>query len=201
MKPLRVIELWGGPGAGKSTTRAALFARLKLMAAAQGPRGATCAEETHEIAKEVTWELGYLYPHGTPPPEAKARALGQRQAELFGGQYRRVIRLRGQVDVVVSDSPLGLSAVYADPVLYPPEHWWPIIAAHYAQIEPLHVWIRRVKPYDTRGRNETEEQARAKDALLRPVWARSPGQHFECDGDEDAPAAIIAQMRSLGWLA
>ena len=197
---MRAVEIWGGPGAGKSTTRAALFSKLKLMVAADALGGKLSVEEVTEVAKDVTWQLGH-WTEGPVPSAVKQRALSERQAILFGSQYDRLARLRGQVDLVISDSPLALSRVYADPVLYPPEPWGQIIDAHYAQIEVLHVWCRRVKPYETRGRNQTEEEARAIDALLRPVWGLTRGHHCEVNGDEHAPFAILEVLQDLGWIA
>ncbi len=199
-QPLRVVEIWGGPGAGKSTTRAALFARLKLMIAADALGGKLSVEEVTEEAKAVTWQLGH-WTEGPVPSEVKRRALSQRQAVLFGAQFDRLARLRGQADLVISDSPLALSKVYADRALYPADAWGKVIDAHYAHLEVLHVWCRRVKPYETRGRNETEAQARHIDDLLRPVWSETRGTHCEVDGDEGAPDKILGTLRQLGWIA
>ena len=197
---LRVVELWGGPGSGKSTTAAGLFARLKLDVA-RDLAGKVSVELITEYAKQVTWLLAHWYPHGRPSEEAVRRALGQRQAALFGEQWGRLAQLVGQVDVAISDSPLWLCAHYCDPVLYPREAWSAVIAAHYAQIEVLHVWVRRVKPYETRGRNETEEQAREIDRALRVLWRQAPGgEIFEVDGDEGAPAQIRDELLRRGWI-
>ena len=197
MSKIKVVELWGGPGSGKSTTAAGLFARLKVEEPpAGGPKRSV--ELVTEHAKEITWWLAHLA-EGRPSAVAVRRALSTRQAVLFGEQWTRLARLEGQVDVAISDSPLWLCTHYSDPDLYPREHWRAIIAAHYAhRLDVAHVWVRRVKSYETRGRNESEEQARAVDAALRPIWQEAPGLHLEVPGDASAPEAIL---RALGdWI-
>lgn len=170
------------------------------MVAADELGGKLSVEEVTEEAKAVTWQLGH-WSEGPVPAEVKRRALSQRQAVLFGAQYDRIARLQGQVDLVISDSPLALSQVYADPALYPPVAWSAIIDAHYAQLDVLHVWCKRVKPYETRGRNQTEAEARAIDDLLRPMWERTRGRHCEVAGDEHAPFALLEVLQDFGWIA
>ena len=189
-----MVELWGGPGCGKSTTAAGLFAALKVEDVG-GPKRSV--ELVTEHAKEITWWIAHLA-GGRPTSQAVQRAPSTRQADLFGEQWTRLARLGGQVDVAISDSPLGLCSHYSDPSLYPPEAWRAVVAAHYSRLDVAHVWVRRVKRYETRGRSQTEAEARAVDEGLRPLWAEAPGLHLEVDGDASAPAALSAALRD--WL-
>ena len=87
-----IINLWGGPGAGKTTIAADLFVRLRRH---------TCAnvELVGEFAKDLCFE------------DAKSNL--QDQVYLLGQQWHRIWRLdqRG-VDVAISDSPLGIGIPY-----------------------------------------------------------------------------------------
>ena len=85
-----IINLFGGPGTGKSTTAAALFYKLKMM-------GINC-ELVTEFAKDITWEKN-----------KKALAC---QPYVFGKQCYRIERCVDQVDVIITDSPLPLSILY-----------------------------------------------------------------------------------------
>ena len=52
MKRTKIVNLYGGPGTGKSTTAAALFAEMKI-------RGVNC-EYIQEYAKDKAWEFGKI---------------------------------------------------------------------------------------------------------------------------------------------
>src|SRR5512133_3821784 len=90
MKTL-VVNLWGGPGTGKSTTAAFLFALLKQ-------KGYN-AELVREYVKEWAWE--------------KRQPGPLDQFYFFGKQSRRESLLYGKVDFIVTDCPVMLSAFYA----------------------------------------------------------------------------------------
>ena len=91
-----IVNLYGAPGAGKSTGAAYVFSQLKM-------RGIN-AELVTEFAKDKVWE--------------ESKAVFQNQAYIFGKQYFRISRVQDKVDVVITDSPILLSPFYAnDPVL------------------------------------------------------------------------------------
>ena len=85
-----LINLYGAPGAGKSTGAAYIFTRLKM----EGVN----AELVTEFAKDKVWE--------------ESKAVFDNQAYIFGKQYFRISRLQDKVDVVVTDSPIILSCYY-----------------------------------------------------------------------------------------
>ena len=84
------INLYAGPGVGKSVTMANLFVALKL-------RGIHC-EMVPEFAKELQYD-GVLL---TTP-----------QLRIVREQLRRQSRLQGHAEVVVTDSPVPLSLPYS----------------------------------------------------------------------------------------
>lgn len=91
-----VVNLFGAPGAGKSTGAAYIFSRMKLAG--------INAELVTEFAKDKVWE--------------ESKAVFENQAYIFGKQYFRISRVQGKVDVVITDSPILLSPFYTnDPVL------------------------------------------------------------------------------------
>lgn len=85
-----VVNIFGGPGTGKSITMAHLFALLKW-------RGHE-VEMAPEYAKDKVWEgsLGVL----------------DNQLYIFAKQLQRSWRVHEKVDVIVTDSPLLNSIIY-----------------------------------------------------------------------------------------
>lgn len=138
-----VVNLFAGPGAGKSTLAAATFAELKQ-------RGIT-AELTGEFAKDCAWE-GRTFPLTVQP-------------YVFGEQLMRLKRLEhGGVEVAICDSPLLLSELYAPPET-PPE-FLIAVRKYAAQFNNFDVWVSRPAGYDPKGRFQTREEAEAIDIRL-----------------------------------
>lgn len=131
-----VVNLYGAPGAGKSTGAAYIFSQLKL-------RGIN-AELVTEFAKDKVWE--------------ESKAVFQNQAYIFGKQYFRISRVQDKVDVVITDSPILLSAFYnTNPVLGEEfDRLITKVSNSYTSIDAL---ICRTKPYNGVGRFQTEEES------------------------------------------
>ena len=129
----KVINLFGEPGAGKSTTRAGVFSQCKL-------HGVIC-EEAYEYAKEATWE--------------KKQFTLTDQPYVFGKQYHRQWILQNQCDVIITDSPLPLSLVYGDHS----EASVKYIMERFNEFDNENYFIVRDKPYQPIGRNQTEKEA------------------------------------------
>lgn len=91
MKKTIVINLFAGPGVGKSTIAAGIYYELKC-------KGISC-ELSGEVAKDKVWEDN---------PEALLD-----QPYIFGKQQHRIRRLYNKVDYVISDSPILLSIAYS----------------------------------------------------------------------------------------
>lgn len=91
------INLWSGPGVGKSTTAATLFAELKK-------RRISC-ELVREFAKDLVWEnrIGHF-----------------EQFWITAEQHRRQSILQGQAQVVITDSAIPMGIFHA-PLAYQQE--------------------------------------------------------------------------------
>lgn len=173
-----VVNLFAGPGAGKSTTAAGVFHKIKLAL--------VNAELVTEYAKDLTWE--------------KRFDTLRCQAYVFGKQLQRMERVRGQVDVIVTDSPLLLSALYT-PADYP----WTFgrfVQDMAARFDNLNYFVDRVKPYFVEGRNQSETQARDIDRRVCD-YLRNEGVDFTVvQGDETAVDVIAGTvLRRLGRIA
>lgn len=99
-----VINLWGGPGAGKSTVAAELFVKLRQRTTAN-------VELTNEFATDLCFE--------------QAKENLKDQVYLLGNQWHRLWRFdKIGVDVAICDSPIGMGSAYRreDDVPYQPEY-------------------------------------------------------------------------------
>lgn len=140
-----VVNLFGGPGCGKSTGAAYVFSRLK--------EAGVNVELVTEFAKDLTWD--------------KSDALSD-QLYVFANQFHRLYRCqKAGVDVVVTDSPLLLSNLYRDrhsPFFAKP--FTDYVEYCHGVFNNLNYFIRRVKPYNPCGRREDEASVKAVDEKI-----------------------------------
>ena len=98
---MKVINLFGGPGCGKSTMAAAVFTYMKF-------KGHN-VELVTEYAKDLVWDN-------------RLEDMLDQQEYIFAKQNHRLHRLRDHVDYVVTDSPLLLSTIYPNALTWPAYH-------------------------------------------------------------------------------
>lgn len=166
----RIVNLFGGPGCGKSTSKAGLFYRMKLAGLK--------VESVDEYAKELTYDEDW--------------DRLSKQGHVTRTQERRQRRLIDKVDWVVTDSPLLLGIFYvngeqATPALFED------IERMFNRYENVNVYINRVKPYAPYGRSQSEDEARVLDTRIRSFMRGRID--LEVDGDVDAPDKILAFLR------
>lgn len=166
------VNLYGAPGAGKSTTRAGVFYRLKLAG--------YNVEEVPEFAKDLTWE-------------GRKFALGV-QPYVFGKQLRNMLRVAGKVDVVITDSPVLLAGFYAGK--YPngsaPDSFQQMTIASQAALQPsLNYYIHRVKKFNPAGRNETAKESDDISGELLRYLVDADVDYTVVSGNESAVDTIV----------
>lgn len=161
MKKPIVVNLFAGPGAGKSTAAAYIFSQLKM-------KGINC-ELITEFAKDKTWEKNYS-------------AL-RCQEYVFGKQSYKMDRCRDQVDVIITDSPLPLGIFYnQNPVLG--RHYESLVMDVFNTYDNLNFFINRKKPYNPVGRNQTEEEAKEIDERIKTFCQQHDISYLIKDGAE-----------------
>ena len=161
MKKPIVVNLFAGPGAGKSTAAAYIFSQLKM-------KGVNC-ELITEFAKDKTWEKNYS-------------AL-KCQEYVFGKQSYKMDRCRDQVDVIITDSPLPLGVFYnQNPVLG--RHYESLVMDVFNTYDNLNFFINRTKPYNPVGRNQTEEEAKEIDNRIKIFCQEHDISYLVKDGIE-----------------
>lgn len=165
-----VINLLGGPGTGKSTAAAQLFAEMKM----RGMR----VEHVQEYVKQWAYENKDVGPFD--------------QLYIFGKQARKEYVLYNKVDFIVTDSPVLLSAFYevkyTDHTMVKqalPEY---MRIARKAGVHHVNFVLQRRKPYDPVGRYQTEEEAREIDGEMEQ-FLRENGYWFDTVGCDDRSRA------------
>lgn len=140
-----VVNLFGAPGAGKSTGAAYIFSMLKF----QGVN----AEIITEFAKDKVWE------------ENDEVFKPNNQCYLFGEQYYRLSRCKDKVDVIVTDSPLPLSILYNKGEVLK-ESFNTMVMDCFNSFNNINFFLLRDKPYNPKGRLQTESES---DALVEDL--------------------------------
>lgn len=140
-----VVNLYGGPGTGKSTNAARLFTMLK-------DEGIE-VELVTEYAKDLVWE-------------DRMKTLDN-QLYVFAKQHHRINRLLGKVDVIITDSPLLLSVLYGRLNNNISETFEKLVCEVHSEMNTLDVFLNRVEPYNPNGRLQTEEEAKKIDATTK----------------------------------
>jgi len=166
-KPL-IVNLFGGPGAGKSTTATGVFSLLKLHG--------VNAEYVPEFAKDLTWE-------------ERAKTL-QNQIYLFGKQYHRSWRLFDQVDVIITDAPFILGLVYGIFDLSMVQ----VMMGRFEECNNLNFFLRRVKKYEPKGRNQTFDEAKLLDGKIYAMLTAHGIEHTEAEGNHTAINMIASYI-------
>lgn len=171
---MKVINLFAGPGSGKSTTRAGVFHLMK----SNGHN----VEEALEYAKDVTWE-------GT-------QVLLSDQLWVLANQNRRLERCRGKVEAIISDSPLLLTLQYQD-LNYLPHTFKSMVHELWNTYDNINIFINRTKRYNPNGRNQTHEEAKEIDTRIKLMLDYHRIPYIEVDGDVHAPQKIYEYYREI----
>lgn len=174
-----IVNLFGAPGAGKSTTRADVFRRLK--------QSGVNAEEVYEHAKKLTYSKRQM--------ELKC------QPYIAGKQLRDMEVLMGNVDVIITDSPLLLCYYYTRkyrPDAYPAA-FDTFVLEQFKAMGGLNFYIERVNPYVASGRNQTEGESDEIGHELHDLLHAQGIDYGIVSGDPSAGALIAsAIMAHLG---
>ena len=166
-----VINLMAGPGVGKSTLMAQLFARLKILGYE--------VEMVPEYVKEKVWDESWK--------------VMEDAIYVFGKQLHRVNRLYGKVEVIICDSSLLNPAVY-DKTENP--KFADFVVDTFGKFRNMNFFLRRSTSYNVRGREQTEEEAIEVDKKFKTFLDKWEISYTEVEKDE-AEFVIIAKILEI----
>ncbi len=168
-----VINLFAGPGCGKSTTATGVFSLLKLHG--------INAEYVSEFAKDLVWE-------------ERHKTLSD-QYYIWGKQYHRMWRLRDDVDVIVTDSPLLLSILYGENVC--DSFCKTVLETFNSTFVNLNYFLGRIKPYNPKGRVQTEEEAKEIDRKTELMLLQHDVDYKTITGNIDGINEIVQDVLGI----
>ena len=129
----KVINLFGGPGTGKSTCASGLFYLMK--------KDGICCEISNEWIKEKVYEgNNYVFSD---------------QMYVFAKQRKKLMQLVGKVEYIVTDSPLLLSVIYGKES----GTFNSLVVEEFNRFINFNFLIVRNHQYQTYGRVQNEDQA------------------------------------------
>lgn len=142
MSDTLVVNLHGGPGAGKSTLAYLMTGYLKSLG--------INAELAAEWVKGSVWEGRF--------------GILDQQIYIFAKQLKRLEDLVGKVDIIITDSPLLLSIAYAKDESAP---FRALVLEQRARFRNYDVELKRSKQFRTEGRvQKTVQEAQEIDERI-----------------------------------
>ena len=137
----KVINLFGGPGVGKSTIAAGLFYDMKIAG--------YNVEAPQEWCKEKVYE-GTKYPF-------------KDQLYNYACQNKKIRQLIGKVDFIICDSPIFLSVIYQSEET---PLFTQFAVENFNRYDNVNFLVKRHHVYQPTGRIHTEKQADGISKLL-----------------------------------
>ena len=169
MKKTIVLNLFAGPGAGKSTGACYIFSQLKM-------KGIDC-EYVSEFAKDKVWEHN--------------EEVLKCQFYISGKQSYKISRVYGKVDVIITDSPILVGAIYGD---YDNPNLVSTIVYECKKYNNINIFLERDKPYNPNGRMQTEEEAKKKDAQLLELMKKYDVPYTTIQGNKEGYDSVVDEL-------
>lgn len=173
----KIINLFGGPGAGKSTTASGLFYELK--------KHRINVELASEWIKDKVFE-GSSYPF-------------KDELYTFAKQNKKLRQMVGKCNVIISDSPLPLT------ILYSTEEPMPIfsnmVMTYFNRYENINYFIQRNYAYVPLGRiQSTEDEAIQLSEKLEEFLTNAIDIEYKVISSTDAVDLILEDLIVRGLL-
>ena len=155
-----LVNLYSGPGAGKTSICAGVFSKLKSL-------DIDC-EMALEYCKELIWDESF-------------KKLGN-QIYIFGKQHDRLHRLQGKVEVVITDSPILLSIIYDRLTVNPTHHIFrDLVLSEYRKFYNLDFFVQRRDYFQQNGRMQNFDQAKVIDDSIHELLTENNVSYIVAD--------------------
>jgi hypothetical protein len=169
-----LVNIFGGPGIGKSTIASGVFYLLKT-------RGVEC-ELIPEFAKDCVWD--------------DHQSIFDNQLYVFATQHHRIFRCLGKVDALVIDSPLLLPVIYGASIQN--EHFEQLVVEEFNARTNINFILQRGDfEYQPNGRNQDEDEAVEIDNQVIELLHKYdvPYEDVIVSGRDDAHVMIASKVQ------
>lgn len=167
---MKIINLFGTVGSGKSTTASYIFSRFKNLG--------MNVELSFEYAKEMIY--------------SKRQHEMSNQIYLLAKQYKKLkdIQVYGGVTLVITDSPLLQNLIYSSLPSHTKE-LDKLTKALANEFENINVLIKRVNEYKAYGRNQTEKES---DLMAKVIKELNVKWDYKANGDEAGQQKLFNEL-------
>jgi len=166
-KTTYIINLIGGPGIGKSTLSALIYAELKMHP------NKYIVEYVQEYAKHLVWTKNF--------------DVLNNQYYVTQYQYKLLKQMNGEVDFIVTDGPLcqGLYYnVYNKDNISNVDKTEKFILQSHREFNNINIFLKRGSfEYEVQGRLQTEEESKEIDVILKHLLKQNNIEFKEFDVD------------------
>jgi len=146
----KIINIFGGPGVGKSVLRSDLFSEMKKQRYK--------VEEIHEYAKSLVY--------------GDDNVKLSDQVHMLGEQHHRQFVLNNKVDYIITDSPfiMGITYIQNDDI-FPKKQFTDFMVELFKNYDNLNIFINRndAYKYEEYGRSQTLSEAEIKDIEIKQM--------------------------------
>jgi len=168
-KTTYVINILGGPGIGKTTLSALIFAKLKMH------ENKYIVEYVQEYAKQLVWTKNF--------------DILNNQHYVTQYQYKLLKQINGEVDFIVTDGPLCQGLYYnmhnKDNISNVDKTEKFILDSH-AEFHNINLFLKRgAFEFETQGRLQNEEESKEIDIILKHLLKQNGIDFTEIDQNSD----------------
>ena len=178
-----IVNLFGGPSSGKSTLATKLFSELKITTN-------LAVEYVHEYAKDLVYEQRH-------------NILSKDQLYVFAKQNHmlKMIELSNEIDIIVVDSPILLSAVFGNLNKSTSKKFNELVIEMFNSYNNINVFIERNDSFfQSYGRIENEINAAKKvDTEILKMLDENAIDYIKCK-NEDVINNVINSLKNKGIL-
>lgn len=147
---MKVINLYGGPGCGKSTTAAGIFYNMKLRHYS--------IELVTEFAKDMVYD-----------GQGHVLRSGRHQGYIFARQHYRLQRLIEHVEWAVTDCPVLLGLAYVPATDPEREAITQMATVAHKLYDSYNIFLKRPSNYQNYGRVHSYEEAMELDERIQQI--------------------------------
>ncbi len=176
---LKVINLFGAPGIGKSATRSGLFWLLKVKGVS--------VEEVSEYAKYLVLS-------------DRKWQLDRDQLYVVAQQHHKMLILEGSYEFAVTDSPLLLASFYAPDATTPPS-FHPMCEEYFARFENINFFLtrdlRNGAAFEKQGRVHGREEAIRLESEQKEFLAKRGIRWTDIELDHKTPWTLCEELAKI----